>query len=118
MPKIGAKVTPTHSLNEEHEPVDMLQLRMMQENLTIYNTTLIETGHNYAKELCSSDLCCQFSIDVEFQSELITGNQDFYKYRIAAFGGTRNLAAIADAGLRVCAIFACTDTTVQSCGTR
>lgn len=44
--------------------------------------------------------------------------QQFYRYRLAAFDGARSFQGFAEARVTVCAVLACTGTTLASCGTR
>lgn len=39
-----------------------------------------------------------------------------YNYRFAAYSGWRTFDGKADGAVQVCAVFACTDQTLQSCG--
>lgn len=39
-----------------------------------------------------------------------------YQYRFAAYSGWRTFDGFADGAVQVCAVFACTDNTLQSCG--
>lgn len=97
----------------------MLKLYLKRDQLDPYNTTLVQTNRAYSTELCSGTLCCQFSIEVnEAQKSWTTQKADFYKYRLAAFDGIRTFDGFADGGVRVCAVFACTNNSLVSCGTR
>lgn len=126
IPKIGSGLAPTIKREPEIDPVDMLKLYLKRDQLDQYNTTLVESNRAYSTEICSGDVCCQFSIDVEFQEPsrppkndyADAAATDYYKYRVAAFDGMRTFDGFADGGVKVCAVYACTDDTPASCGTR
>lgn len=45
-------------------------------------------------------------------------NQAAYRYRVAAFNGRRTFDGFANGDVKLCAVIACTDSTVASCGKR
>ena len=73
-------------------------------NLTT-ETTAIEL------ELCHDDHCCLFIID----HDPITSNSTF-QYRYVAFNGYRTYSGWGEKKLVICAIIACNDDTLDSCG--
>lgn len=94
----------------------MLSLSLMRDQLDPYNTTQLQLNRSHTTELCSGPVCCQFSVE----TEVIQPPNDtvHYKYRLAAFDGVRTFSGKADGGIKVCALFACIDDTLVSCGKR
>lgn len=71
-------------------------------------------NEEFTKELCEGNFCCNFQI----KSKLLTTDKNYsnYKYRIGVFNGVRNYELLEKSALQVCGLYACTNTTVASCG--
>lgn len=92
---------------------EMLDLFLKRDNLEHYNT--IEMTYSadgvVVETVCYEDTCCHFNIQV---SEMpVSNNAKSYKYRLTAFDGVKSRR-----GTLTCALVACTDNTLASCGYR
>ncbi|KAG5899628.1 hypothetical protein JTB14_036001 [Gonioctena quinquepunctata] len=78
------------------------------------------TQTNISEKICngkSNELCCQFNIIIHV-NETIQG-QDKYVYRMAVYSGTRSYnAGTALGGIESCAVIACLNESLASCGQR
>ncbi|XP_032526858.2 vanin-like protein 2 isoform X1 [Danaus plexippus] len=63
--------------------------------------------------LFDRDVLCHFRVRMSGRE----GNMK-YRYRASAFSGVRDFSGMATGGARVCAIFACTGDTIDTCGKR
>jgi hypothetical protein len=79
--------------------------------LAPYSTQLLEATDTRT-ELCSSELCCQFDVRAEERPGLSRSAS----YRLAAFNGIRPLFGGKTAGVQVCAVISCDNSSLASCG--
>ena len=86
-----------------------------------FNSTVLNiSATNLQKELCHGNqkdrLCCNFDVTVSTQ-EL---NRDLhsYTYHIVAFSGIRSFMSVYNGGIELCAVVACLNDSLSSCGHR
>lgn len=94
-------------------------LYLMRDFLDVYKTFLLgETDFNGSQTLCHNDFCCHFQVKMRnFQLDKnMSDVENGYVYRLAVFDGIRSYT-YATGGIQVCAIFACTNSSISSCGT-
>lgn len=91
------------------------QLKLLRDYLNHYNSKLLDFNKNIlSEEICYYDMCCTAKINWTHKSVLQT--QDFYRYRFGIFNGVRSFSGFATGGVIACALYACTDETVENCG--
>ncbi|KAL9702749.1 hypothetical protein quinque_006267 [Culex quinquefasciatus] len=102
----------------KYSPAQMSNLKMLRDPIDGYTTVELPLTKNdqFEASLCHDRVCCNFTIDYELSAPITT--QQFYRYRLAAFDGARSFQGFAEARVTVCAVLACTGTTLASCGTR
>lgn len=96
-----------------------------QDSSTSYNNgTAMAITLSVLTTICQGSLCCKFNVKMSnmFENDVNeTKNRgdDYrkYYYRLAVFDGVEEIS-VSTAGLQVCAIIACIDETVESCGKR
>lgn len=118
MPKVKSHVPKSESPIKYNDPMDMLKLKLKRDQLDVYNTSII--NFNKAKqshEICHEKFCCTFNLGIEVISPE-SSNSPFYIYRMAAYNGLRTFDGFADGAVKVCAIMACVDDSLKSCGER
>lgn len=72
------------------------------------------------QEVCNGKnpkICCQFNIKLKSEKSY-PENYNVYTYHLAAFSGVRSFGGVRDGGIEACAVLACLNETVQSCGKR
>jgi hypothetical protein len=79
--------------------------------LAPYTTRLLEATDTRS-ELCNRDLCCQFDV----RTDEVPGHPNSASYRLAVFNGIRPLFGGRTAGIQVCAVISCDNSTLSSCG--
>lgn len=92
---------------------DMAHLFLKRDNLELYSTTPMLAGSDgvVVETVCYEQTCCHFNIQVTERKT--APNTEFYKYRLTAFDGVKSRR-----GTLTCAVVACTDSTLASCGHR
>lgn len=70
----------------------------------------------HSPEEASHNLCCDFEISTAWRS--VPQNSVSYKYKAAVFMGNRTFDGVADGNMTACAILACKDSSIASCGIR
>uniref|UniRef100_A0A336M7R1 CSON013248 protein n=1 Tax=Culicoides sonorensis TaxID=179676 RepID=A0A336M7R1_CULSO len=121
VPKIGpnSPAPSPSSKIQRYDPVDMLKLKLKRDQLDVYNTTLINfSASKQTHEICHDGFCCNFNLNIDVLPDKANQDSPFYLYRMAAYNGLRTFDGFADGAVKVCAIFACTDDTLASCGKR
>lgn len=63
---------------------------------------------------CHGDLCCTFT----YNTHTTITEKPYYRFAFVAYHGKRTFSGLADGGVVVCAVIACQDNNVASCGTR
>lgn len=99
-------------------------------NLNILFQILLFLGHtskllntNYTEineEVCNGDaqkICCQFHIKMKFEDSFPV-DKNIYTYHLAAFSGVRSFGGVRYGGIETCAVFACLNSSIDSCGKR
>uniref|UniRef100_A0A336K3I7 CSON000083 protein n=1 Tax=Culicoides sonorensis TaxID=179676 RepID=A0A336K3I7_CULSO len=106
-------------------PSAMLNLYLKRDQIDKYVSELIvipeefsgnSTSLYFDADVCDGDFCCDF----DFNVTVLPTNPGslYYNYRFAAYSGWRTFDGFADGAVRVCAVLACTDESLQSCGRR
>lgn len=84
-------------------------------NLELFNTEIIQSSQlSLDTEICHNGLCCEFSI--KRVRRFSTTTYLNYEYRIGAFNGSGTLQRMDTTEFGICAIFACTNQHLSSCG--
>lgn len=91
----------------------------------VYTNIELNTTTGIVKEiLCHenddvSNVCCHFTINITTDLNKVTeAAPDYYRYRLLAYTGVRSYDGVYNGGIEVCAVLACTNETMQSCGYR
>lgn len=92
---------------------DMAHLFLKRDNLELYTTIPMLPGSDgvVVETVCYEQTCCHFNIQVTQRATAL--NTESYKYRLTAFDGVKSRR-----GTLTCALVACTDGTLASCGHR
>lgn len=94
---------------------------LKQEDLRNYQTELLNlTGEIiFNRTIChnESKLCCNFDIEYAHVQTPNAPEVFGYSYRVAVYSGNRTFMGYGDGDVSVCAILACRDSTLDSCGT-
>lgn len=87
-------------------------------NVDIFETVLLEPDFlEVSQRLCHGTFCCDFSAKRALTPGDITADLLTYRYRIAAYSGDETTVIRVDRSEQaVCAIIACTDASLLSCG--
>ena len=93
---------------------DMAELFLKRDHLELYETMVMEPDANgkVSQVICYEETCCHFDIQVQRIPKLHQFTSS-YKYRLTAFDGVKSRR-----GTLTCAVVACTDDTLASCGYR
>ncbi|CAH2259698.1 jg24303 [Pararge aegeria aegeria] len=82
-------------------------------SLPLHTTRLLEPKIEYQFMLSDTDILCSFYLKFNDSNA-----EQKYRYRATAFSGVRTYNQIEAVGSRLCAVIACTDDTIESCGKR
>lgn len=86
-------------------------------NVDHFTTEILDTTQpKVNKKVCHKGFCCDFDVEMEtiFRSEpYFTG----YTYRLAAYEGPGTLHRVEKSEFGICAVIACTNSDLSSCGT-
>lgn len=72
------------------------------------------------EEVCNGDehkICCQFHIKMK-SVVVLSEEKKSYTYHLAAFNGIRTFGGVRNGGIEVCAVLACLNSSITSCGKR
>lgn len=98
----------------EYTTEEMAVMFLKRDNMELFSTTqmVVNTATGTAVDtVCYGETCCHFNIAV---TPLTTSaNANSYKYRLVAYDGMKSTR-----GTLTCAVVACTDDTLASCGYR
>lgn len=109
IPKNGtSRVTKPHA---DFKP-NSTEMFLKRENLAAFVSAPLENLKTGSR-LCHNEFCCQFSVEVTEPTEEVS-----YRYRGLVFDGVRDYDGAATGGIQICAITACDNDNVTSCGTR
>lgn len=121
VPKIKPNAPTPNPQNtiKHNDPIDMLKLKLKRDQLDVYNTSIINFSNaKQLHEICHNEFCCTFDLNIEVLPDKSDSNPPFYIYRMAAYNGLRTFDGFADGAVKVCAIIACFDDSLKSCGER
>ncbi|EDV47341.1 vanin-like protein 3 [Drosophila erecta] len=98
----------------EPERTTPVKLKLLQQpelsNFATWELPMVR-GSSVDKRICQEDLCCQFRVTwtpMEAQQE--------YNYRLGVWVGQRRYEEEQYSAIRLCGLFACRGSTVESCG--
>jgi hypothetical protein len=92
------------------------RIKMFRDYLEPYETLLLDEERFVAElRLCHHDLCCDFQLDMHSDRQVQNSSVKDYFYRLAVFDGIRSYT-YATAGVQVCAVIFCTNSSLSSCG--
>lgn len=87
-----------------------------------HTSVLLNTKVNEIKEeVCNGaevNICCHFHIKFKYDEQLTLKGKNAYTYHLAAFNGVRTFAGFRDGGIEACAVLACLNASITSCGIR
>lgn len=85
-----------------------------------HTSIVLDISKNETKaEICNGKdvkICCHFYIKLRNEDEL--SGKLAYTYHLAAFNGVRSFVGVRSGGIETCAVLACLNNSVQSCGKR
>lgn len=106
-----------YTLPENEHPYsaeDMAELFLKRDNMELFNTIALQPDDQglVQETICYEETCCHFEI---LAKQLVKNSpaSSAYKYRLTAFDGIKS-----NRGTLTCALVACTDDTLASCGYR
>ncbi|KAJ6635892.1 Vanin-like protein 1 [Pseudolycoriella hygida] len=123
VPKVPG--SPVTSTSAAYSGSDFDNFRLKRDQLDIYSFKDIELSSSTSRlsdsfRLCNNErgdeLCCDFEIEAVQQS--VSENAVSYVYKAAVFNGNRTFDGVADGNMTTCAILACKNDTIASCGIR
>jgi hypothetical protein len=89
---------------------------MRRDYLEPYETLLLNEGHFVGEHrLCHNELCCDFQVEKHSDHQDQNISVKDYFYRLAVFDGIRTYI-YRTAGIQVCAIIFCSNSSLSSCG--
>jgi len=92
------------------------RIKMFRDYLEPYETVPLSEGHFVGEQrLCHNELCCDFQLDMHSDRQDQNTSVKDYVYRLAVFDGIRSYTH-ATAGVQVCAVIFCTNSSLSSCG--
>lgn len=93
---------------------DMAQLFLKRDSMELFNTIpMVQDSQGLVTEtVCYEETCCHFNIQVRPLQKRYSMSSS-YQYRLVAFDGVKSRR-----GTLTCALVACTDNTLASCGYR
>lgn len=97
---------------------DLLNIFLKRE-FTLDNFTTVEldlTQSETHEHLCHNELCCD--IDLKINPKNPSEMASVYRYRLFVYEGERIFSGVRVTGVATCGIFACTNSTLASCGHR
>jgi hypothetical protein len=101
----------SNSIAEENS-----RIRMRRDYLEPYETFLLNEGHFVCeRRICHNELCCDFQLDMHSDRQDQNTSVKDYVYRLAVFDGIRS-HTYATAGVQICAVIFCTNSSLSSCG--
>lgn len=118
VPNFGELITPTSYRNMSSKGFDDNNsgIQMLRDNLGPYETVLLTEGEFFSERtLCHNELCCDFQVAMHNSHGGLNSSDKGYVYRLAVFDGIRSYTYVT-AGVQVCAVMFCTDSSVSSCG--
>ncbi|KAL5279087.1 BTD.2 family protein [Megaselia abdita] len=123
VPKKNANFKPNPiSTSPRYDPLE-LQARKERiawkrdANVDHFTTEILETTKSRInKKLCHNDFCCKFDIEME-RIDRSGSYLQGYTYRLAAYEGPGTLHRVEKGEFGICAVIACTNNKLFSCGT-
>ncbi|EDX00979.1 vanin-like protein 3 [Drosophila yakuba] len=98
----------------ESERTTPVKLKLLQQpelkNFATWELPKVQ-GSSVDKRICQEDLCCEFRA-----TWTLVGTQQEYNYRLGVWVGQRRYEEEQYSAIRLCGLFACTGSTVESCG--
>lgn len=121
--KIYKKIPQNEAIKIEHKLIrytkdEMKSLDIWRDHLDVYDIQFLnETdGPNFvAKNICNNTLCCDIKVNYTIKN---SGTKPHYQYAIAFYFGNRTFSGVVETGVAACAIIACPQRDIASCGTR
>ncbi|KAL5279091.1 BTD.2 family protein [Megaselia abdita] len=120
VPKKNQKFQPTNKVSRAFNALDIPPrvteiVTKRDYNIDLFKTELLLPYQlSLDTEICHNGLCCEFSIKREQRFSAQTYLS--YEYRVGAFNGAGTLQRMETTELGICAIFACTNKELSSCG--
>nr|CAD7412792.1 unnamed protein product [Timema cristinae] len=125
--------------DDRERSTDLLRVHvpfsMMIEDLTAYSATPLEIDsltdggqQNVTSSLCHGGLCCELTVSLTnnvIGSSSESSGGDFappketvndYRYMFVVYDGVRGFSGVATAGIQICALIACGNSSKSSCG--
>lgn len=117
VPKKGFKLQDIPPTNRDKPAHNITNLRLLKDpQIEEYNSLIVnltEGSNNMKRTLCSGDLCCEF----ELTASVIDANiEPKLTYRIGVYDGSRTYEKDERSDIKVCALYACLNETVVTCG--
>jgi predicted amidohydrolase len=97
--------------------MEMKPLKLKVDQLLPYQMTFLNDtngNHSLTVRNCLNGLCCDFDVEYEVKN----ANIAHYQYATAFYHGNRTFDGFADGNVVACAILACHNTNISSCGVR
>lgn len=99
----------------------ILVCRFQQAIVSGHTSVVLDTKTNEVnEEVCNGNapkVCCHFNIKLKYE-ETFSEYKNVYTYHLAAFSGVRSFGGVRDGGIEACAVLACLNESVHSCGKR
>ncbi|KAK5638817.1 hypothetical protein RI129_013112 [Pyrocoelia pectoralis] len=110
----------TNTIDKKGKEMD--EFHLLSDHLEPYASKLIlPNGKEIVDKVCSgegTEFCCHFKVELEWEEELMNEDKDQYQYHMVAFSGVRSFAGVSNGGVEICAIVACVNESLSSCGKR
>ncbi|XP_050353056.1 vanin-like protein 1 isoform X2 [Nymphalis io] len=113
VPKVPGQVEGTYPGPIYDDPSDHDNLRLITDPSLPSHVTRLLRNESEEFTLIDKDVLCHFQVKLRKRE----GSTN-YRYRAAAFSGVRSFSGVATGGSRLCAVFACTGDTIDTCGKR
>ena len=121
--KVYKKIPQNEAIKIEHKierytKDEMKSLDIWRDQLDVYDIQFLnETNElNFmTKSICNNTLCCDIKVNYTIKN---SATKPHYQYAIAFYFGNRTFSGVVETGVAACALIACPQRDVASCGTR
>ncbi|XP_070500719.1 vanin-like protein 1 [Chironomus tepperi] len=121
--KIYKKIPQNEAIKIEHKVTrhtkdEMKSLDIWRDQLDVYDIQFLNDtdGLNImTRNVCNHTVCCNIKVNYTIKNST---TKPHYQYAIAFYFGNRTFSGVVETGIAACAIIACPQRDIVSCGTR
>ncbi|XP_044740034.1 vanin-like protein 2 [Chrysoperla carnea] len=117
-PKVGESIL----YENKHPPAnnnESISIQMLPCQMNNYSFKPLPLNKDKIHEtVCQNTVCCEFNVSLSRNTTLMNLNSTYYKYQFVIRDGVRSFSSMANGGIQLCGIVACTTNNTSSCGLR